>query len=384
MPLTTTLDARAPAQARVGVADVVVIGAGQAGLSAAYHLRRRGFEPAAALTAGAPSDAARTYLVLDAENGPGGAWRHRWRSLRMSTVNGIHDLPGMEQPPVDPDEPAVEALPRYFARYEDELGLAVQRPVHVTAVRFADDDPAGVLLVETDRGTWLARAVINATGTWRKPFWPWYPGRETFLGRQLHTHDFVSADEFAGQHVVVVGGGISAVQHLVEIGDVTTTTWVTRREPVWRDDEFGPEEGRAAVAMVEERVRQGLPPRSVVSVTGLIRPPGFARAAARGVFDRRPMFDRIEPDGVRWADGSSERADVIYWATGFRADLGHLRPLGLRAPGGGVRMDGTQVADEPRVHLIGYGPSSSTVGANRAGREAVQRLLTGPLADARG
>src|SRR5690606_14593826 len=162
----------------------------------------------------------------------------------------------------------------------------------------------------------------------------------------------------AGQHVVVVGGGISAVQHLVEISAVATTTWVTRREPVWRDDEFGPEEGRGAVALVEERVRQGLPPRSVVSVTGLIRPPGFAAAAARGASDRRRMSTALEPDGVRWADGSFQRADVIYWATGFRADLDHLRPLRLRGTGGGIRIDGTQVADEPRVHLVGYGPSA--------------------------
>src|SRR5690606_5965298 len=64
--------------------DVVVVGAAPAGLSAAYHLRRRGFV--------APQEAgedARTYVVLDGEAGPGGAWRHRWRSLRMATVNGI-------------------------------------------------------------------------------------------------------------------------------------------------------------------------------------------------------------------------------------------------------------------------------------------------------
>lgn len=95
-------------------------------------------------------------------------------------------------------------------------------------MRRADADPPGPLLVETDRGTWRARAVVNATGTWRKPFWPYYLafwpyylGRETFLGRQLHIHYHVSAQEFAGEHVIVLGGVISAVQHLVEISAVT-------------------------------------------------------------------------------------------------------------------------------------------------------------------
>ena len=342
--------------------DVAVIGAGQAGLSAAYHLQRRGLD----------------FAVFDAEEGPGGAWRHRWKSLRMATVNGISDLPGIAKPAVDPREPSSEFLTRYFGDYEHELGLSVQRPVKVHAVSREDDDPAGRLRVSTSRGDWSAKALINATGTWTRPFWPIYPGRATFRGRQLHVADYVAAEEFAGLHVIVVGGGISAVGLLDEISQITTTSWFTRREPVWRDSEFDSRAGHDAVALVEERVRLGLPPQSVVSVTGLIWTPALRAAAARGALDRRPMFTAIEPDGVRLADGGFLRADVILWATGFRAELEHLAPLHLRGPGGGIAMDGTQVAAEPRVHLVGYGPSSSTIGANRAGRAAVAAILKLP------
>lgn len=371
--------------------DIVVIGAGQAGLSAAFHLRRRGFVPvisAAAVSAGMPGVANAglgrpttvgspgTYVVLDAEDGPGGAWRHRWRSLRMATVNGISDLPGIPQPLVEPTEPSSEFLTRYFGAYERELELPIMRPVKVTAVRREDEDARGRLRVETPAGTWSARAVINATGTWTKPFWPMYPGQQAFRGRQLHVADYVAADEFAGKHVVVVGGGVSAVQLLDEISTMTSTTWFTRREPAWRDQEFDKRAGHDAVALVEERVRQGLPPQSVVSVTGLVWTPALRAAAARGALVRHPMFAAIETDGVRMADGSVRAADVILWATGFRAALDHLTPLHLRARGGGIIMDGTRVLIEPRVHLIGYGPSSSTIGANRAGRAAVSELAT--------
>jgi cation diffusion facilitator CzcD-associated flavoprotein CzcO len=342
--------------------DVVVIGAGQAGLSAAYHLQRRGVE----------------YQVLDAEQGPGGAWRHRWKSLVMATVNGISDLPGIAKPDVDPAEPSSEFLSKYFDGYERELGIEVLRPVKVNAVARKNADPAGNLRVSSDRGEWSAKAVINATGTWTRPFWPIYPGRATFLGRQLHVADYVSAEEFRGLHVVVVGGGISAVGLLDEISQVTTTSWFTRREPEWRDATFDAQAGHNAVALVEERVRQGLPPQSVVAVTGLIWTPALRAAEKRGALHRRPMFTAIEPDGVRLADGSLLRADVILWATGFRAELEHLAPLHLRGPGGGIAMDGTQVAAEPRVHLVGYGPSSSTIGANRAGRAAVAAILKLP------
>lgn len=356
-------------------ADVVVIGAGQAGLSAAYHLRRRGFVPAVGAASGE-----RTYVVLDAEVGPGGAWRHRWRSLRMSTVNGIHDLPGIEQPDVEPEAASVDVLPAYFGDYEHELGLAVARPVRVRRVERADDEhdaPGGDLLVRWEgagrTGTVAARAIVNATGTWSKPFWPAYPGQETFRGRQLHTADYLRAEDFAGQRVAVVGGGISAVQLLEEVSHVARTFWFTRREPVWRDS-FDSQDGARAVAMVADRVREGLPPQSVVSVTGLIRTPSLLAAGSRGVLDRRPMFTRIAPDGVVTPDGELVPVDVILWNTGFRAALDHLRPLHLRGTGGGIRMDGTQVDGEPRAHLIGYGPSASTVGANRAGRDAVNRI----------
>ncbi|ORT60827.1 NAD(P)-binding domain-containing protein [Streptomyces sp. CB03238] len=344
--------------------DVVVIGAGQAGLSAAYHLRRTGLEPD------------RDFVVLDHAPRPGGAWQFRWPSLTYGRVHGMHALPGMDLTGADAGRPSSEVIGEYFARYEERFGLRVHRPVGVTAVR---DGEGGRLLVETSEGTYAARALINATGTWDRPFWPRYPGQETFRGRQLHTADYPGPEEFAGLRVIVVGGGASGTQHLMEIAEVAAdTTWVTRREPVWREGPFGEAEGRAAVALVEERVRRGLPPRSVVSVTGLPLNDATRRARERGILDRLPMFDRITPTGVAWDDRGAVDADVILWATGFRAAIDHLAPLRLREPGGGIRVDDTRAVRDERVHLVGYGPSASTIGANRAGRAAardIRRLL---------
>ncbi|MFE7796416.1 NAD(P)-binding domain-containing protein [Nocardia sp. NPDC057440] len=354
--------------------DILVIGAGQAGLSAGYHLQRLGLR------------AERDFLIVDHAPGPGGAWQFRWPSLTLTTVNRVHDLPGMSFAETLPEgsesAPAATAVPRYYELYEKRFDLRVRRQVSVKVVcdRRADNDPevARILNVETDSaGTIRVRGLINGTGTWEHPFIPRYPGAETFAGRQLHTRDYRTAGEFTGKHVVVVGGGVSAVQLLDEISQVTTTTWVTRSEPVFRDTPFAEEDGRTAVAMVEDRVRRGLPPGSVVSVTGLRLDDRLRAARARGALDRHPMFRSIEPDGVRWADGSFQHADVILWATGFRSALDHLAPLRLRGPGGGITMTGrlaTQVANDPRVHLIGYGPSASTIGANRAGRAAAVEL----------
>ncbi len=346
--------------------DIVVIGAGQAGLSSAYHLKRRGLAPN------------RGFVVLDGSPQPGGAWQFRWPSLTLSTVNRIHDLPGMRFfEVVDPRATEVEArvaVPQYFAAYEQAFALPVYRPVMVQVVC----DRGERLRIETDRGELSTRGIINATGTWETPYIPDYPGADRFTGRQLHTKDYRTAEEFIGQHVIIVGGGISAIQLLDEVSRVATTTWVTRRPPEFRAGPFTEEQGRAAVALVEDRVRRGLPPMSVVSVTGLPITPAMQAMRARGVLNRLPMFSEILEDGVRWPDGMVLRADIILWCTGFRSSLDHLAPLMLREAGGGITMTGrlaTQVAKDPRIHLVGYGPSASTIGANRAGAAAASELM---------
>jgi hypothetical protein len=150
---------------------------------------------------------------------------------------------------------------------------------------------------------------------------------------------------------------------------------MTRREPEWIDDDFDIPARVAAIAGVEDRVRQGLAPGSVISVTGMHWTPWARAAQERGVLVRHPMFASIEQDGVRMPDGSFIAADAILWATGFRAALDHLAPLHLRRPEGGIRADDSRALDEPRLFLVGYGPSASTIGANRAGRAAVTAIV---------
>ena len=138
-------------------AQIVVIGAGQAGLSVAYHLKRRGLTPH------------KGFVVLDQSPRPGGAWQYRWPTLTLSTVNRIHDLPGMpfsEALGMDSTEVrASVAVPQYFVAYEKRFDLPVYRPVTVQVVCDRGDH----LRVETDRIQVSARGLINATGTWESP-----------------------------------------------------------------------------------------------------------------------------------------------------------------------------------------------------------------------
>lgn len=353
---------------------VAVIGAGQAGLSAAYHLQRRGLEPG------------RDFALLDENPAPGGAWQHRWPSLTLSNVNRINDLPGLPMAQAGSAADSIRAsaaVPAYYAAYEERLGLRAHRPVSVDRVR----EDAGALRLElrtpAGPGALRADAVVSATGTWDRPYVPYYPGAAAFGGRQLHTHDYRSPGEFAGQRVAVVGGGISAVQLLQEIAQVAEVAWFTRRPPEFTDREFTPELGHAVIARVEERVRRGERPGSVVSNTALPLTPGLRAARAAGILTARPMFAALTGAGVVQGPGDArpgqtEAFDAILWCTGFRFRLDHLAPLRLREPGGGVRMDGrlaTRVARDHRIHLPGYGPTASTIGANRAGRAVARELM---------
>lgn len=364
--------------------EVVVIGAGQAGLAVAYFLQKLGLAPGT------------DFEVLDRGPGTGGAWQHRWDALRVGSAHRINDLPGMDALGLSFDDadrslPAREVVADYYDRYERHFGLAVHRSVDVTAVendgadlavRFREGDastgsspnPSG-----PPRTTQVIRTdiVVNATGTWGSPFVPWYPGREGFLGTHLHTADYSAAADFAGQHVIVVGGGTSAVGFLLELEHVASgTTWVTRTPPQFLGEgELDLEARVAAVAMQDGAAREGRALPSIVSGTGLPKTRRIAAGIDRGVLVARPMFSAIEPHGVRWADGSFQRADVIIWATGFRPELRHLAPLKLREPSGGVQVGNGSAWRDGRIFFAGYGPAASTIGANRAGRTIARHVV---------
>jgi len=220
---------------------------------------------------------------------------------------------------------------------------------------------------------------VNATGTWGSPFVPYYPGMAEFAGRHVHTSDYTEAEDFRDKHVVVVGGGTSAIGFMLELEDVAAgLTWVSRRPIDWLDrQELDLEGASAAVALQDEAARSGRALPSIVSGTGVPKSRRMAAAIERGLLVARPMFDRIEPDRVVWdgEDGGMVRADVIIWATGFRPDLRHLSPLRLREKAGGITVGQGAAWSDPRIFLAGYGPQASTIGANRAGRMIARQIM---------
>ncbi|WP_236609509.1 hypothetical protein [Leifsonia xyli] len=198
-----------------------------------------------------------------------------------------------------------------------------------------------------------------------------------FAGRHLHTSTYLSSEELAGQSVVVVGGGTSAIGFLLELeGVAASLTWATRRPVDFRDEsELTIEGGVAAVAHQDAAARAGEALPSIVSGTGVARTRRIAAGIDRGLLVERPMFSRIEAGGVRWEDGTFAEAQTIIWATGFRPELRHLAPLKLRDRAGGLTVASGVSWQDPRIFLAGYGPQASTIGANRAGRVIARQIM---------
>lgn len=286
---------------------------------------------------------------------------------------GFSSLPGWMMPPWDDATrgfPTRDHVVDYLTRYEERYDLRVQRPQRVESVSRSGDSPNGRLHVATGNRTLSARHVVSATGTWDRPFWPTYPGMREFAGRQLHTVDYRGPADFAGQRVVVVGGGNSAAQILAEVSAVADTTWVTGRPPRFLPDDV---DGRALFATSRARIaalEEGREHSGVAGLGDIVMVASVKDARARGALQAKPMFSHLVPRGVAWADGVQWECDAIIWCTGFRPALRHLRPLGLRREGGHVPVggpSGTQARDEPRLYLVGYGDWTGPASATLAG-----------------
>ncbi|MBX9614402.1 MAG: NAD(P)/FAD-dependent oxidoreductase [Caulobacteraceae bacterium] len=340
------------------VHDVIVIGGGQAGLSLGWYLRRAGLED----------------LILDAGDGPGGAWRHGWDSLRLFSPAGYSSLPGWLMPPPDhPGQPTRDDVLDYLTRYEARYALPIRRPVRVRTVTARPDH----LALATDQGEFTARTVISATGTWSNPFVPDIPGRDGFGGVQLHSAHYRDPHAFAGQTVLVVGGGNSGAQIMAEVAPVARALWVTTQEPLFLPDDV---DGRVLFERAVARMKAPQAQTPVGGVGDIVVVPPVLEARARGDLGTVRPFREMTATGVIWPDGAEMSVDAVIWCTGFRPALDHLTGLGVVEPDGKVAVQGQRSIKEPRLWLAGYGdwtgPGSATLmGAARTARDLVAALV---------
>ncbi|MFF3356555.1 flavin-containing monooxygenase [Streptomyces sp. NPDC002917] len=343
--------------------DVAVIGGGQSGLAAAYALRKQGLKP----------------VMLEASGRTAGSWPHYYDSLTLFSPARYGSLPGLPFGG-DPERyPHRDEVIAYLLRYANQLDADIRTGRRVSEVR-ADGDGFALALEDGSRLT--ARAMVAATGGFGQPNRPALSGLDSFNGTVLHVADYRAPDPFAGQRIVVVGGGDSAVQVATELATHARVSlasrapikWFTQRPLGGKDLHFWLKATGLDIAPLGRLQR--------APATMAVIDDGRHKAAlAAGAPDRRPMFTGIDGSKMTWGDGTVEDIDAIVPATDYWPDLGYLAPLdAFGGQGRRLHRDGTSLTQTGLAYVgLEWQRSLSSASLRGVGRDA-ERIARRPAA----
>ena len=367
--------------------DIVIVGAGSAGLATAALLRQHGLEP----------------VVLEAGPEPGAAWRERYDRLRLHTPRLLSGLPGLRMPRRFGRWVARDDLIEYLRAYVGAHELDVRTGMRVSRI---DRDGSGWRL-ETDRGPLRAATVVVATGYNGAPFVPEWPGLDGFTGELVHSSQYRNPEPYRGRDVLVVGAGNSGAEIAHDVADggarssklsVRTPPQIVRRAtagipaqligmaikrmpPHWVDPVSKAQRKLSIPDLSAHglpRPEQGIRTSFIATGTTPILDVGIVDAVRHGRVQVVAAVESFDGADVVLADGSHVTPDAVIAATGFRAGLdslvGHLGALGPR--GLPTKTDGEPVL--PGLWFVGFVPTLG--GQLREGSIAARKVAQGVAA----
>ena len=318
--------------------DVLIVGAGPAGLAAAATLRARG------------TDA----IILERAEHVGDQWRTRYDRLHLHTIRWLSNLPGYRIPREFGRWVARDQFVQYLEQYTAHYGLEPRFGVEATRI----DRDNGHWTVRTSAGTIPARIVVVASGYSRVPYLPSWPG--TFDGPMVHSAEYRNPRPYRGQDMLIIGVGNSGTEIAVDLveGGAGRVRVAVRTPPnIFRRDTKGFPTQLVGIAI------QHLPPRLLdpiilalrratipdLTAYGLPRPSapfsqfrrtatvpiidvGFIDAIRSGAIEVVPGVTALDGRAVVLADGSRLHPDAIVAATGYHPELeplvGHITAIG--------------------------------------------------------
>jgi putative flavoprotein involved in K+ transport len=396
--------------------DTVVIGAGQAGLIASWHLAQAG----------------RDHVVFERRETLGGGWQDRWDAFQLVTPNELTGLPGYPYEDGDPEGFMTrDEIAGRTARYAERIGAPVRTGVEVLRVRPTEAAGAARFDVRTSDGDVLARQVVVATGPFQRTRVPTSAAGMSTRVTQVHSHHYRRPSDLPPGGVLVVGSGQSGVQlaeELFEAGrEVVLSVGHCGRAPRrYRGRDYfhwvralvvhGPELGIALPTvdqLPDPRLRLACNPhlsghggghdtdlrefaRRGIRLAGRFQGADGERATfaadltanlayADGVFDERfrPLFDRyIEAAGIDAPAGDFARSDFqppelteldladagissVLWTSGYATDYGWLESVALDEFG--VPRQHRGVGEVPGLTFLGLLWQYNQASANLAG-----------------
>jgi putative flavoprotein involved in K+ transport len=321
--------------------ETVVIAAGQAALSMAYHLTRR----------------KHSVLVLEALPRVGDVWRRRYDSLRLYSPSQYDGLPGWDMPVPKWSFPTKDELADYLEQYAERFTLPVRTGVTVQRVERHE----GVYVVMTDSGPIAADNVVVATGTWQVPKVPSFAGELDPGITQLHSSQYRNMAQLQPGPALVVGAAHSGADLALELSEAHQTTMAG---PIRGELPFDFAGAAAHVALplmwfaanriLTVKTPMGRKAREHVLHSGgpLLRVKRAHLVAAdveviedkvTGIQDGRPVL----------ADGRVLDVRNVVWCTGFRHEMSWIDlPLTIDESTGLPAHD-RGVTDQPGLYFVG-------------------------------
>ncbi len=321
---------------RVERIDTVIVGAGQAGLSVAYFLKRSGVD----------------FVILEANARVGDSWRQRWDSLRLFTPARFDSLAGMPFPAHPDYFPTKDEMARYLEGYAARFRLPLRTGVTVRRV----SKSAGGYLLETGGGRIEARSVVVAMANYQKPRLPACARDLDPAIVQLHSSEYRNPGQLREGGVLLVGAGNSGAEIAMEVSR-THATWISGRDVGHVPFRMDGLPARLILArlvlrgifhhVLTVRTPIGRKARVNANVHGgpliRVKPKDLALAGVTRV----PRVAGVEDGKPRLEDGRVLDVSNVVWCTGFQPGFSwidlpvfgadgrpeHARGAALAAPG---------------------------------------------------
>ncbi|MFZ0548988.1 MAG: NAD(P)-binding domain-containing protein [Candidatus Promineifilaceae bacterium] len=336
---------------------IAIIGAGPAGITAVKCLREAGLE----VTAYEKSADIGGLWHYDEDAPDGGGIAYR--SLKTNTSKKMTAFSDFPFPEEADDYPHRTEVLAYLNRYADHFGIRPFIRLNTTVEHITlQDDQKWLVTYQTEGRTTqneLFDAVVVASGFYQKPLIPHLPGLDDFKGNILHSADYKGPEPFVGRCVVVIGSGSSGADVAGEVGQRAEQVDLSSRTPVWFVPHFAngkpldnnitrfsnhlPNQLRKSYfekTVLNSYQRMGLTDETIDSVLALpeydpestktIPGTKILQAAANGRVRVKGDIQKVEPDGVRYTDGSQTKADTLIFCTGYAPALPYLDPSVIR------------------------------------------------------
>jgi len=286
--------------------DVLVIGAGQAGLAVGWHLREQGIT---------------SFLLLDAGPEVGHMWRSRWDSLRLFTPAEYDALPGTPFPAPAGTYPTKDEVADYLRGYAAAFELPVRLNTRVTRLTKTGD----TFHADTSTGPITAGQVVIATGPFQTPAVPTLARHLAADVVQLHSADYRNPDQLPEGPVLVVGAGNSGLQIAAELAATRPVTVAVGTRPPMLPQRFL---GRdlfwwlTRLGLITKTADSRLA-RRLQKKGDLVIGTRWRDLARLGI-QVRPRLDDVDLSTAMFADGTVTTVAAVVWATGYRSDYSWL------------------------------------------------------------